>query len=289
MNRKTIRIAFEKEECILPVDMIVPQREISLDYRRSVKYRQIANSIETVGLIEALVVYPSTAGAYLLLDGHIRLDILKTKRIKEARCILSTDDEAYTYNKQVNHTSPIMQHYMILKALENGVSEARIAEALSVEVKNIRQKRDMLKGICSEAVELLQHRPVAIGVFAILRKMKSVRQIEAAEHMIAGSTFSTVFAKSLLAVTRPELLVQPTRRPEIAATSQAAQEMLGRETAQLIQDLKIVEESYGADALSFTVCCGFYKRMLSNSRIENHLFRKHSDLLEAVRVAISEN
>jgi hypothetical protein len=288
MNSGAIHIAFEKEERILPIDRIVPQREITIDYRRGIKYRQIAKSIETVGLIEALIVYPSASGTYLLLDGHLRLDILKARGITEARCILSTDDEAYTFNKQVNHASPIMQHYMILKALENGVSETRLAEALSVEVKNVRKRRDMLKGICPEVVELLRHRQVSIGVFGILRKMKPVRQIEAAEHMIAGSTFSTLFAKSLLAVTRPEMLVQSTRRPGMAPTSLAAQEMLGRETDLLIRDLKAIEESYGADALSFTVCRGYFRKILSNPRIENHLLRKHSDLLDAIRTAISE-
>ncbi len=52
--------------------------------------------------------------------------------------------------------------------------------------------------------------------------MKSVRQIEAAEHLIAGASFATSFAKSLLAVTRPELLVGSPRTPTIAATTAAA-------------------------------------------------------------------
>ena len=81
---------------------------------------------------------------------------------------------------------------MILKALANGVPEKHIADALSVDVANIRQKRDMLNGICPEAVELLRNKQVAIEVFSILRKMKPVRQVEAAEHMLAGAAFSTL-------------------------------------------------------------------------------------------------
>src|SRR5450631_1240754 len=91
-------------------------------------------------------------------------------------------------------------------------------------------------------------------VFGVLRKMKPVRQVEAAEHMIAGSTYSTLFAKSLLALTKPEFLAQSTRRPKVAATSLAAQEMLGKETEQLVQDLKAIEDSYGRDVLTITVC-----------------------------------
>ena len=288
MANNRVNIAFEKEECMLPIDNIVPQREIGKDYRTGVKYRQIASSIDSVGIIEALVVYPRSTGEYLLLDGHIRLDILKVKNATEVRCILSTDDETFTYNKRVNHVPPILQHYMILKALDNGVSEKRLAEALSVEVENIRQRKELLRGICPEAIELLRHRHVTLEVFSILRKMKPVRQIEAAEHMIAGATFSTRFAKSLLAVTKPEFLVQPSRRPEVSATSRAAQEMLGKETAQLIRDLKAIEESYGADALSLTVCRGYFEKIIANSRIESHLLRKHSNLFDALKKALSD-
>jgi hypothetical protein len=288
MTSKQVQIGFEKSECILPIKSIVPQRAVSADYRRSPTYRQIATSIEAVGIIEALVVYPQKGGEYLLLDGHTRLDVLKAQGAQEVRCIFSTDDEAYTYNKRVNHIPPVMQHFMILRAIENGVGEKRIAEALGVDIESIRKKRDLLNGICPEAVQLLRHQQVAIEVFSILRKMKPVRQVEAAELMIAGVTFSTRFAKSLLAVTKPEMLVQPIRRPKIAATSTAAQQMLSRETEQLIRDLKEIEVSYGADVLVFTVCCGYLKRMLANPRIERHLARSRPDLLDALKTALVE-
>lgn len=288
MTRKQVHITFERAECVLPLSCIVPQREISADYRGSLKYKQIAKSIESVGIIEALVVYPRKGGDFLLLDGHSRLDILIAQGAQEARCTFSTDDEAYTYNRRVNPTPPVMQHFMILRALENGVGEKRLAEALSVDVKNIRTKRDLLNGICPEAVQLLRHKPVALEVFGVLRKMKPVRQVEAAEHMLAGGTFSTLFARSLLAVTKPEFLVQSTRRPRIAATSTAAQEMLGKETEQLIRDLKAIEDSYGTDALTLTVFCGYFRRVLANPRVERHLSRNHPHILDALITATSD-
>jgi ParB-like chromosome segregation protein Spo0J len=64
-------------------------------------YRQITASLKHVGLIEPLVVYPRGPGEYLLLEGHVRLDILKSQGITEARCLLSTDDEAYTYTRTI--------------------------------------------------------------------------------------------------------------------------------------------------------------------------------------------
>jgi hypothetical protein len=283
-----VRIAFEKVECALPLKKIIPLRPIAPEYRHTTKYKLISSSIKTVGIIEALVVYPKSPDEYLLLDGHSRLDVLKELGVSEVRCTLSTDDEAYTYNKKVNHASNIAQHFMILKALENGVAEERLAEALGLDVKNIRTRRDLLNGICPEAVDLLRNRKVAIGVFTMLRKMKPVRQVEASEHMIAGGTYSVAFAKALLAVTRPELLVNLIQKPKISAQSMAAQEMLGMETERLVKDLKALEESYGRDVLTLTVCSAYVRRMLANQHVERHLSRNHSELLDAVREAISD-
>jgi hypothetical protein len=288
MPRRPISIAFERAELTIDVSNIIPQREISPDYRRCAKYKQIAKSIEVVGIIEALVVFPNHSGKFLLLDGHTRFDILRIRGASEVRCTISTDDEGYTYNKRINNIAPVAQHFMIIRALENGVSESRLAEALSVDVRNICKKRDLLDGICPEAVELLQNKDVALEVFSVLRKMKPVRQVEAVEHMIAGDTFSALFAKALLAVTRPEFLALPTRRPKVSATSRAAQEMLGKETDQLIRDLKAIEDSYGRDVLTLTVCRGYFKKILLNPRVDRYLSKQHPDIAEALRGAISD-
>jgi hypothetical protein len=94
----------------------------------------------------------------LLLDGHVRFDILKEIGATEVRAIFATDDEAYTYNKRVNHIPPVAEHFMILKALSSGVSEERIAQVLNVDAASIRQKRKLLDGICPEAVDILRNR-----------------------------------------------------------------------------------------------------------------------------------
>ena len=85
------------------------------------------------------------------------------------KCLLSTDNESYTYNKRVSHIPPIAQHQMILRALAH-VSEERIASALDVTVATIRAKRDLLKGICPEAAEILRNERVSGEAFCVLRK-----------------------------------------------------------------------------------------------------------------------
>jgi len=68
----------------------------------------------------------------------------------DVTCLVSTDDEAFTYNKRVNRIAIIQEHRMILKAVERGVPEERIAKALNVDVRSIVLKRRLLDGICAE-------------------------------------------------------------------------------------------------------------------------------------------
>ena len=226
MPKSAVQAAFEKQIVTLPLDIIVPQKEVTKGHRECEFYKQITASLKNVGLIEPLVVYPRGPGDYLLLEGHVRLEILKSLGFKEAKCLLSTDDEAYTYNRHVNHIPAIAQHFMLLEALKNGLTEQRIASALNVSLDSIRMKRDMLNGICPEAVQLLLDKSVSPQVFGILRKMKAIRQIEAAEHMVAGGTYTIPFAKALLAVTKQEMLEEVPSSRKLQATSIAARSML---------------------------------------------------------------
>lgn len=79
---------------------------------------------------------------------------------------------------------------MIVRALERGVPAEKLARALDVDVKAIQRKRDMLCGICPEVVDLLKDRSVNTSTFTMLRKMRAVRQIEAAELMISAGNFT---------------------------------------------------------------------------------------------------
>jgi hypothetical protein len=148
----------------------------------------------------------------------------------------------------------------------------------------------MLQGNCSEAIEILRNSHDTADEFDALRKMKSIRQIEAAEHMHATGTFSARFAKALLEVTRPEFLVElpPKRKSSIEASSVAAQAMLEHETDLLVRELKAVEESYGTDMLTLSIGCGYIERLLSNSNIEKHLHKHHPDIVGELRSLLAE-
>jgi hypothetical protein len=87
------------------------------------------------------------------------------------------------------------------------VSEDRVAAALNVDIRAIRRKRDLLKGICPEVVGLLENHRLSDKAFSALRKMKPLRQIESAELMIASNNFSLSFINAILSMTKPDLLI----------------------------------------------------------------------------------
>ena len=288
MSTEMVKAAFEKQIVVLPLDIIIPQKEVTKGHRNGDFYRHLTASIKHIGLIEPLVIYPRGPGDYLLLDGHVRLEILKTLGFKEAKCLLATDDEAYTYNRHVNHIPAIAQHFMLLEALKNGLTEERIAAALDVSLESIRVRRDLLNGICSEVVQILINKQVSPQVFTILRKMKPLRQIEAAEHMVAGGTYTIPFAKALLAVTKPEMLEEMAASSKrLQATSDAARSMLEEENEFILRDLKSVEESYGTDVLTLTVSYGYIDRLLKNAKVERYLARHHADILQTMKTMLA--
>lgn len=282
------KIGFELNVVALSISSINARAPITQEIRKSRKYKQIASSIAHIGLVEPLVVSSAGDGTFLVLDGALRLDILKQRNEQEVHCIISTDDEGYTYNKRVNQLSNIGEHYMILKALSNGASEQDISVSLSVDVETIRRKRSMLDGICPEAVSLLTNRRVAVQTYCILRRMKPLGQIQAAERMIHANNYSTKMAKALLTITKPELLMSPEKISRSSPGTNAKIEALQRESEALLTDLKQVEESYATQALDLTLALGYIERLVSNTKVEKYLTKHHGEILNEFKKLMGE-
>lgn len=276
--------AFQDVIVSIPIANIISQRDVTDSQRSTLSYKQIAASIDEIGLIEPLVVFPRKPGEFLLLDGHLRLAVFKDKGAVDVHCILSSDDEAYTYNRRVNSIPPVAQHVMLIKALENGLTEARIAASLHVDISVIRRKRDMLNGICQEAIELLQTRKIGANVFALLKKMKPLRQVEAAEHMIANSIYSTSFVKALLYTTKSELLADPPKVRKECGIPESTKHQFAQESDTLLKDLKKLESELGKESLALTVFQAYVARLLKNPRVQRYLERKHPEILGVLRL-----
>jgi hypothetical protein len=273
--------AFEDATLRIPTADIVPMRETTSLIRKSVKYAQIAASIKEVGIIEPPVVIrdPDKSGRYRLLDGHLRIDILINQGEREVVCLIATEDEAFTYNRRISRIAIIQEHKMILKAVKKGVSEERLARALNVNIANIRTKRNLLVGICAEAADLLRDKHVPMHAFPELRKLKPMRQIAAAEMMVAMNRYSTGYVKSIVAATPEDQLVEGKKQMTRGLT-EAQIALMSQESAQLDREFKLVEQTYGSDHLDLVLAAAYVNNLLTNARIVRHLAEHHSDLLK---------
>jgi hypothetical protein len=136
-----VKSAFELRGITVPLDRLLPIRQIKPNDHCFGKYRSILASIREIGVVEPLVVHPQRGSKdlYLLLDGHMRLKALRELGKSEAPCLVATEDDAYTYNDKVSRIAPIQEHRMILRAVEQGVTPEDIARSLDVEVEKIRR------------------------------------------------------------------------------------------------------------------------------------------------------
>jgi DNA-binding transcriptional MerR regulator len=279
-TQDAVTLGFESDCVTVPVEAVLPVRTLSTSVKSSRKYRQITASIKEVGLVEPPVVsHPGQEGSYLLLDGHIRIEVLKDLGIEQVECLVSTDDEAFTYNKRISRLAPIQEHRMIRKAIERGVSEEKIALALDLNPRSIVRKAKLLDGICEETVGILKDKPCTTAVFKTLRKMKTLRQIEAAELMVNANNYSVAYISAILAGTPQAQLVDTNKPKKMKGITPEAMARMERELARLQEGITSIQDSYGKDHLQLTVVKGYLVKLLGNARIVRHLMQHRPEFL----------
>lgn len=276
-----IKVGFDKETLDLPLDRIIALKIVAPGLKASPKFQQILASIREVGIIEAPVVSAASheKGKYILLDGHLRIEALKEIGETVVTCLVSTDDEAFTYNKHINRLSTIQEHRMILKAVERGVPEEKIAQALNVNVKSILSRKALLDGICEEAAELLKDKIIATGVFSILRKMVPFRQIEAATLMNDSNVYTVPYARALLAATPKSNLTHPDKPKKIKGLGEEQMARMENEMASLEREFRLIEDTYSQDVMNLTLARGYLGTLLENTKVVRYLSQNHAEIL----------
>jgi len=283
------KYGFEFKRITLPLSKLLPVRHIVDPEKKYKRYSSILASIPLSGIIEPLMVFPQKGGMYLIMDGHLRYHALKALKIEEVECLISTDDESFTYNARISRLAPIQEHKMITRAVKNGVSVERIATALHMDVRDIKSRLNLLRGVHEEAAELLKDKEVSIPVFWILRRVTSVRQIEIAELMVSANNFSKGYADGLFMGTSKDQLVDP-GKPKTMLISAEEIAKMEAEMEVLERDFKAIEEGYAENMLNLTVVRGYVKKLLANAKVVRFLSTKYQDFFtEFERIAAIES
>jgi hypothetical protein len=277
-----VRTAFA-ESCVrIAIANILPLKVVRPSIKATLKYQQILASVEEVGLVEAPVVTkaPKQPGQYYLVDGHLRLVALRDLGWTEVDCLLSHEDDTYTYNKRVSRLSAVQDHKMIVRAMERGVSAERLAKSLALSPETIRHRFRLLNGVCEDAVVLLADTPCPGTVFGVLRQMKPVRQIEAAELMVGNKNYSVQFANAMLAATPQPMLAFESKATASNPVTVGSIARMERELAALQLQTSAVEDSYGPDVLHLTVIKGHLTKWLGNAAVLRWLAKHRPEYLK---------
>jgi hypothetical protein len=164
--------------------------------------------------------------------------------------------------------------------MERGVSAERLGKALGLSPLTIKHRFRLLNGICEDAAAMLADTNCPAKVFDILRQMKPLRQIEAAELMVGNKNFSVMFANALLAATPASLLAfERKAEPEQQVSAESIARM-ERELAALQMQIKIVEDDYGPDVLHLTVIKGYLSKLLANAAVVRWLANHQPEYLK---------
>lgn len=190
----------------------------------------------------------------------------------------------------MNRLATIQEHMMIKKALSRGLSEERLAQALDVDVRSIKQKVKLLDGICEEAIGLLKDYEFSSRVTESLRLMKPTRQVEVVELMIAANQLTGSYCKAFLVATPDELLVEKRRTIIKSASSVESIIKLERELSNVARRYKMIEQTYGQDTLTLVLLRGYISKILDNEAVFRFVYKKHPDLLNELQALTkSEN
>lgn len=283
---KPIDPGFFLEPRTILLENILPSRKLDESAKAATRYKTIAASVREVGIIEPPIVFPEKGSKemFVLLDGHVRIEVLRELGTKEVVCLVSKDDENCTYNHKVNRLAPIQEIKMIRKAVAAGVSEERIAKALNVRPQTIRENRSRLKDICPEAVEILKDKPIADMALRLLKKVKSYRQVEMAELMVAAGRYSAPYANALLMRTPREQLIAPPAKQAESRTDDLGK--IEHEVQALERDFLLLNDSYGRNVMELTLARAYVKKLLDNARVIRFLAQRNPELLSELQQVV---
>jgi ParB-like chromosome segregation protein Spo0J len=276
---RSVKAAFELDGVTVKLVELLPTKALRDGLKLTPTFQAILASIREVGVIEPLMVHPEKGGKYLLLDGHSRVEALKELGVDEAFCLVATDDESYTYNRQRIHVAPIQANKMVRRAIEIGVPEERIARALNLAANTIRKNQTLLQGICPEAIELLKDKHVAAKAFVELKKVKAMRQIEIAELMTAAGTYVSTYASALVGLTPEDQLAEVSKHGKKAKTRSQDLARMEHEMRSIEKDFVLMQDTHDRTVLELTLARGYLKKLLDNGKVVRYLANKHADLL----------
>lgn len=189
-----------KRISLMGQDIPIVRLQLRNDRRVSPKQtKRIEASLEAVGLIEPLIVYPQ-GDDYEILDGCLRYKILLEMGVETVPCLVWEHREAFTSNRMVNRLSSSQEIRMLRKSLEE-LDEKTIAEALGMKCIAHRLNTALLKKLHPKVVQAFEANQLELQCVKELAYVKPERQLEIWKLMQSCSDYGTAFVRGLVVKT----------------------------------------------------------------------------------------
>lgn len=282
-----IKQCFNNHFHLYPIASLAPSRSIPFNVRSSNKYKQILTSMSEIGLIEPIMIFITDNGEHKILDGHLRIEVLKDLAITHAHCLISPVEDTYSYNKRVNHLTILQEQRMLQKAVESGVSVEKLCAVLGLSQGIINTRLRISEGISKEALALLADKNVSQNVFDVLRKIKLHKQMDFVATMIALNNFTKKFALSMLHALPTEHLV---RKPDNAPEDKDMIKTLARlekEMAALQVETQDIQNEFAENNLNLMVVRSYIAKLLSKNEIIHWLYDNKSEYLDVLKKVVA--
>ena len=268
---------FDSRFYTFKVESLVYARTLPVNVKFSTKYKQIKASVDEIGLIEPIVVYINDANDKVILDGHLRVEVLKELGITTAHCLISPVEDTYSYNKRVSRLTIVQAQNMLLKAVESGVSVEKLCAVLGVTPDTLIGKLKISDGIAPEVMALLAEKNVPQTIFSVLKKLKFYKQIEMVNIMISINNFTRKFAMSMLHAVASEHLVAPKKDASRETDIRKNLERLEKEMASVQVETQHLQDEYAENNLRLVIIKNHIERLL------NWLYDNHQEYLSVLK------
>jgi len=269
----------------IAIELLRPIRSRIVKLHTSRGYRKILASIKAIGLIQPLSVFPEDGG-FVILDGALRYAACKELGVKILPCLIQEDNEAYTFNRQVNQLSGSQEAKMLRKALET-LGAKTIAATLGMTTIKYRLAPSLAK-LLHPDVHSAFNKDVIGRVCALeFTNVCPDRQLEMLADMKRVGDYSPAFCRTLVIQTSASRRTKRQARKAWAVDDARKQQMLARLQHAEKQHAFYSQlyRQYSTDLLKMVF---YVRKMLANAKVEAFLLANHAEILTRFRQVVGE-
>ena len=271
----------------IPLTALEPMREReNINTKTHKGFLRILSSIQSIGLIEPLCVFPENGG-YVILDGYLRFLACGELGIEAVPCIVYEDKEAYTFNRMVNRLSGYQEMRMLRKSLET-LDEQTIADTFGMKTIRYRLAPTLVEQLHPKVAEAFEQDLLGKTAAMEMACVKPPRQAEMIKEMKRVNDFSPAFIRALILKTPPELR-NPKRNPRKSWSEDKTRrkELVARlEEAEKQHDFYTgLYRQYSADLLKMAL---YVRKIITTPDIQAHLESHHANALAELQQIVLE-